>query len=71
MSAPLPATYRQHMRRHVAALRRVGYTWAEVSMLTTLPVPRCKDLGRESDPPFRTVTRVQANGEALVVRVAP
>ena len=70
MSTPLSPRFSGDMSRHVRVLRRAGYTWAEVSMLVQFPVPRCKQLAAEDGPQlFRTVTRVHANGEALIGRV--
>lgn len=71
MSAPLPLAYLATMRRHVAALRRAGYTWAEVAACAGHAAETCRRMvpeDRRRVPLFGTVTRVHANGKAHVVR---
>jgi hypothetical protein len=77
MSPPLSPRFAGDMTRHVRVLRRAGHTWAEVARLTGLAVETCRrmapeDRRKKRHPPlFVTVTRVHANGEALVGRTVP
>ena len=65
MTAPFSREFRANMRRHIGALRRAGRTWAEVSLLTGLPVPRCKLLAAEPPPLFERVTRI-GDGRTMI-----
>lgn len=66
MSAPLSPAYRAIMRRHVAALRRAGYTWEATAAAAGLDVGTVRRMA--DNGPFARVTRIEASGAATVLR---